>query len=430
MKENIEGWLIIQLKNIKKASVKDTYIKIIPLALILLILPMIVFMKSIPIKGIATEFYASTSVPDFFSYYKVLWFIVFAVSSILFVSYYAYTKKLKIKLSIGFVPLLVYYLFVFLSTSFSKYHEQALNGFIDRYEGFWVISFYMIVCFIAAHFITYEKDIKILFGALIICTTLLCILGVSQFFGFDFLQTGFFKRLILPSESSALSTSLKFNFPTKYIYLTLFNPNYVGSFCALVLPISIVILLFVKKPYLKILSGALSVLILINLIGSRSSAGLIGVFVTIILVIILLRKKIFKYWIPVVALVICCSGALIYINQSSSGLLTNEIRGFLSQKQTATVYKDGEYKFLTDMIIDKNNMTIYMGDTPIYIRFDSQNNSLSFFDDTGKDLQVVKNPNDSTVISFDSLKYLGLSIKMSNSLLTISSANTKYYVNL
>ncbi|MHB8063496.1 MAG: hypothetical protein ACYDG2_12835, partial [Ruminiclostridium sp.] len=283
------------MKNIKKANNNDTFFKIIPLALILLIVPMIVYLKAVPITGAATEFYSSKTQADFFSYYKILWLIVFTVSSILFISCYAYAKKLKFKLSFGFVPLFVYYLFVLLSTSYSKYHEVALNGFTDRYEGFWVISCYVVICFIAAHFITYEKDIKLLFGALIICTTLLCILGISQFIGFDFLQMDFIKKLMLPSESRNMSKELVFKFPNKYIYLTLFNPNYVGSFCALVLPISIVILLFTKRICVKLLSGVFCCLILINLIGSRSSAGYVAVFVTALFLIMLLRKKILKH---------------------------------------------------------------------------------------------------------------------------------------
>jgi len=420
----------IKLKNFKKADVNDTFIKIIPLALILLIVPMIVYLKEVILKGAVTEFNASTSVYDFFSYYKVLWLLVFSVSSILFASFYAYAKKLKFKLSFGFIPLFVYYLFVFLSTSYSEYHEVALNGFTDRFEGFWVISCYVIICFIAAHFITYKKDIKLLFGALIICTTLLCILGISQFFGFDFLQMDFFKKLMLPSEAHKLADSLSFKFPTRYIYLTLFNPNYVGSFCAMVLPISVVILLFTKKIYVKILSGVLSGLILVNLIGSRSSAGYIGVLITVLFLIVLLRKKILKYWIPILALVIFCSGVLIYINQSYSGLISNEVRGFLPQKQSPIVYKDRENKYITDMTIDKNIMTIYMGDIFLNVKFNSQDKTLSFLDDTGKDVTVVKSPSDNTLLTFDSPKYLGISIKITERIFTITSRNIIYYATL
>lgn len=412
-----------------KANVKESFIKILPFALILLIVPMIVFMKEANIKSNIVEFTTSETKSDFFNYYKAIWLITFSISSILFISYYIYAKKLRFKLSYSFIPLFVYYLFVFLSSSFSEYHEVALNGFPNRNEGFWVISCYIVICFIAAHFITYEKDIMFLFGSLVICATLLCILGISQFLGFDFLQIDFIKKFMLPGEYKHLSNTLNFNFPNKFIYLTLFNPNYVGSFCAMVLPISAVMLLFAKKIYAKILSGVLSGLILVNLIGSRSSAGYVGVFFSVLFLIILLRKKIFKYWIPILGLAICCTGALIYLNHSYSGLIINEFSGFLPKKQVPAIYKDGTTKYLTDMIIDKNVMNIYMGDTPISIKFNSQAKSLSFLDDTGKDVKVVRNPDDSNTLTFDSPKYLGLRIKIVKSLFTISAPNTIYYVN-
>lgn len=418
----------IKLKNIKK--INDTFTKMIPLALILLIIPMIVYLKVIPIKGTATEFYSSTFSYDFFSYYKVLWLIALTASSILFIFYYIFVKKLRFKLIPAFVSLFVYYLFVFLSTSFSDYHEIAFNGFIDRYEGFWVISCYVVICTIAAHFITYERDIKLLFGALIICTTVLCLLGISQFIGFDFLQTDFVKKLMLPSEYKNTSSSLNFKFPNRYIYLTLFNPNYVGSFCAMVLPISAVILLFAKKTYSKILSSVFCCLILVNLIGSRSSAGFLGSFVSILFLIILLRKKILKFRIPILCSIICGCSILIFLNYSYSGIIANEFRSFLPQKRVPIAFKDGETKSITDMSIDKNTMTIYMGDAPLNIIFNSLDETLSFLDDAGKNVNVIRNHDDNTLITFDSPRYIGLKIKMTKSLFTISSPNTLCYVQL
>jgi O-antigen ligase len=338
-------------------------------------------------------------------------------------------NKYKFKLDLGFIPLFVYYVFVFLSTSYSKYHDIALNGFIDRFEGFWVITCYIVLCFIAAHFITYEKDIKLLLGALLVCAALLCLLGISQFFGFDFLQTGFMKKAMLPADSQSMSDQLTFKFPTRYIYLTLFNPNYVGSFCAMVLPIAVVILLFAKKNSTKIFSGILCAIVLINAIGCRSSAGFAGIFVSVIILIILLRKRILKFWIPILGLLVCCAGLLIFLNYSYSNIILNGITKFLPQKQV-TVYKDNENKPITNIAIDKNIMTLRVGDNPINLSFNSQDKSLGFKDASGKDVNVVKDPSDSSRLTFNSPKYLGLALKMNKSLFEVSSINTKFYITI
>lgn len=419
------------MKDYKKANVKDTFIKILPLALILLIVPMIVFMKESNIKSVPSDFVAPDTRYDFFNYYKAMWLIVLSISSIIFISFYAYVKKFRFKPSNSFIPLFVYYIFVFLSSSFSENHAVSFNGFPNRNEGLWVISCYIVVCFITAHFITYEKDIKILFGALIICTTFLCILGISQFFGFDLLQLDFVKKLMLPSEYESLSKSLSFKFPTRFIYLTLFNPNYVGSFCALVFPICIVATLYAKKASVKIFSGILSVLLLINLIGSRSSAGYIGIFISSILLIISMRKKLLKYWLPILGFVIFCIGILVYLNYNYSGLIVSEIRGFLPQKQEPIIYKESANKSITNMTIDKNVMTIYVGETPINIKYNLNDTALSFSDDIGNEVKAVQNTDErGLLLTFNEPKYLGLRIRLSGSLITVSSPGVKYNVIL
>ncbi len=82
------------------------------------------------------------------------------------------------------------------------------------------------------------------------------------------------------------------------------------------------------------------------------------------------------------------------------------------------------------MSINKNIMSVYMGDTPINLKFNSQDETLSFLDDAGKDVKVLKNPTDSTLLTFDNPKYMGLSMKIEKSLFTISAPNTSYYVGL
>ncbi len=412
-----------KLSNYKKTVSSDSFIKIIPLGLILLIIPMIVFMKPITIEGITSEFYPAKTVYDFFCYYKVLWFKIFTVISVFFIIFYVYTKKIKFKLNYYFIPLLVYYLFSFLSTSFSEHHDIAFNGFIDRFEGFWVISCYFIVCFIAAHFITCEKDIKLLFGALGICAFLLCILGFSQFFGFDFIQTDFMKHAMLPSKYEHLVQSLDFKFPTKFVYLTLFNPNYVGSFIAIVLPICIVILLLAKNKYSKIISGILSAFLLANLIFSRSSTGFIGVLIAILFTIVLLRSRLLKYWKPVFVVLVCCVSILVIFNYSYSNLLVKELKNFIPKRQNPVV-SVGKYKTISDMTLNKNNMTIYMHDVALNVVFNSQDSTLSFLDEKGNDVNVKTDDENKNIIIFNGTKYIGLRITVNGSLLTITAPNT------
>ncbi len=418
------------MKNHKNTNTRDSFNKMFPLALILLLVPMIVFLKELVITEVPADLITPETKFDFFSYYKSIWLVILSCSSILFISYYIYVKKFKFKLSFGFIPLFIYYIFVFLSTSFSSYHEVSFNGYPNRSEGFWVMTCYAIICFIAAHFITYEKDIKLLFGALFICATLLCILGISQFLSYDFLQLSTIKKLMLPSTHEHLIETLEFKFPEKIIYLTLFNPNYVGSFCALVLPICIVALFYSKKILIKIFSAVVSVMLLANLIGSHSSAGYISILFSMLLLIILLRKMILKYWVPILGLIICGIAALVYLNYNYSGLILNEIRDFLPQKQGPIVYKSGAYRSITDMTIDRNVMTIYLDKASINVKYDLRDTKISFSDETGIAVNAIQSSDDNNLLTFDNPKYSGLRVKLSGAVFTIYSANVKYYVGL
>lgn len=398
------------------------------MALILLVVPMIVYLKEVPVNEGLKNLYSSPTVGDFFNYYKVQWLIIFTVFSTVFFSFYLYTKKIILKLNIGFIPLFVYLFLVFLSSSMSKYHDIAFMGFIDRYEGFWVILCYVIICFISAHLISNEKDIKVLFGSLMICAAILSTLGISQLFNFDFLQTDFMKQLILPQKYVDSGTTLNFKFPSRYIYSTLFNPNYVGSFCAMTLPITIVTLLFSRKTYLKIFSAILSGLVLINLIGSRSSAGIVSVIITTIALVILHRKQLLKYWVPVLGILLSSSILLIILNVSLGNIISNEITDFLPKKHVQPIYKDGDTKYLTDMTFDKAKMTIYMGASPINVVFNQQSRKLEFSDDTGSKLKIMATPKDKDRFGFDSPKYIGLTFKIENNSIHIFAPNVNYFV--
>lgn len=322
---------LIKMKN-KKLFIKDNYYKILPLALILLIVPCIVYLNIITIKGAATELAPTGDKSyDFFSYYKSVWLIVFTLLSTVFCLIYVKLTKFKLKLPAIFIPLLVYYLFVFLSTALSKYHDQAYWGFTDRYEGFFVISCYMLICLMAAIFVTYENDIKILFGAIVICGFIVGILGISQFWGYDFFQTDFGRSLIVPTANHNLLDELVFKFPKQYIYSTLYNPNYVGSFCALLFPISIAFAVLSKRRSHKIISYIFSCVMFINLIGCLSTTGYIGSFLAVVLLVVLLRKHFFKAWRALLILLASFAILLFWMNNLSSGAILPGFKVFPAQ---------------------------------------------------------------------------------------------------
>lgn len=313
--------------NKQKIVHKKDYIKLLPVALILAIVPLIVFMKKITLtEAIAKLWKGSTVEADFFVYYKMVWFIALTCISVIFILYYIATKKIKLTFQKIFIPLSIYIFFVFLSSSFSGYHSVALMGFPERYEGFFTILCYVLVCFIVSQLVTSDFDFKYLLSFLAFSVIVLSILGITQFFGFDFLQTSFGKHLILPSANENLAASLDFKFPEQYIYSTLYNPNYVGGYFAMILPVSLIIFLSLHKVQYKIIAGIFCILSFINLLGSLSSTGWISAIVAAIALLLLMRKDLKRNLVPLIAIFLCFGATAFFMNYTSQGKIFGELK--------------------------------------------------------------------------------------------------------
>ena len=438
-------------KKIKKES-KD-YLKLLPIALILAIVPLIIYMKKIVMTpDFAKLWKGLTEDADFFSYYKMAWFIGLTGIAVLFYCYYILTKKIEITFPKIFIPLGIYLLFVFLSSSFSDFHTQAFFGFPDRYEGFFTILCYVLICFVASVLVSSEFDIKYLMYFLGFCVLILSVIGIAQFFGKDILQSAFGKNLILPKDFAYLSDTLDFKFPKNFIYSTLYNPNYVGGYFSIILSICLVIFLAVDKLKFKIISGVFCILSFINLVGSLSMAGTIGFFAAGIVLLIYMRKYFRKNIIAIIIILACFISTTLFMNYTSEGKVFHEfniagnmsyssikqdIMAMLSKEQInnkqgssntlmlinvnhssktiATVQQIGNNNQITDksgspelvpamdntslatstdsgnvknIMINKNTLTLNISDNYLNIKFDPSSSMLSFTDTDNKSLEV------------------------------------------
>ena len=156
------------MKNKKSKLSKFSWIKLVPIAFIISIVPLIVFLKEIPLEGILTEYWKSDKNMDFFSYYKMIWFLIATSVSLityLIVIYFKDELKLRknyFKKTYYYIPLAIYGLFVLLSSLLSEHLKVALIGFPDRYEGMFVLLGYVVVTFVTINLVNSKKDIKFL----------------------------------------------------------------------------------------------------------------------------------------------------------------------------------------------------------------------------------------------------------------------------
>jgi O-antigen ligase len=332
----------------------------LPLMFIVAIIPLITFLKIVDVEGIERlNWKGSDKSVDFFSYYKSLFFIIATFASLAILVLMRLVGEFRFKKSKYYIPLGIYVVFVFLSFMFSEFDIVANRGFVDLFQGVWVLLGYGIVLFACINYIQNEKHVKLLVGSYIFVGLLMASIGLGQYFGYDIFKTDFGKYLILPEYMHSQAENLKFTFGEKTIYATLYNINYVGSFAALLIFIASALFLYVKGVKQTIFSGIFLGLMVALLIGSNSRAGLIGFVVGFLLIIILFRKSLKRNINKIVVILALGIMAVIIMNFVSDGVVLKEIASINPLKELAALReRESIITRIEDVKFDDNSVEI------------------------------------------------------------------------
>lgn len=376
-----------------KQNYKHKWYFLIPLMFIIAVVPLIVFLKIVPLSGDALNYWTGQNEDyDFFTYYKMVWFLVSSFFVILVLAYKIYKDKgIKIKNYIYYIPMMIYSLFVILSTLFSKNGDIALLGFPSRYEGMFVLLSYMVLLLAATNLISDEKHIKAILWSLFASASIIGIIGMFQYIGYDIFKTNFGRNLIIPYDYASMADKIKFNLGEHSIYATLYHYDYVGSYMAMLLPLTLATFIFLKNRKYKITFGLLTLLIAVNWISCNSRAGILGGIVAITVFLIMINKYLIKYWkfltIGVVAVAIIFVG----LNKISHGSLVGRIASLINDTKSVTqksAKKDANYDIpLKDVLVNGKNASIITKTETLNISL-SDNGDIYFKDVEGRDIPI------------------------------------------
>lgn len=274
-------------------------IKLYILAATAAVVPVIVRMTVIDFEGLGKSPISKLVTgpkPTYFHYYKAAFVWVAAALLLFILAGQLIDHKLKIKKDRKlFIPLGIFILFTALSTFLSDLPYVSLWGFFDRNEGFVTYMGYMTL-FFAAYSIDFSRlDLKPFVRGLMVSTIILSVMGIAQFYGANFLETKLAYFLTVPKELQPGVPKLVFRFGN-IAYATLFNPNYVGSFTAITLPLFLGLFLFENKSRRKFIYFAFCVLTFAFMIASGSRAGLVGVFSAALLLIVMNYRNFKRDW--------------------------------------------------------------------------------------------------------------------------------------
>lgn len=366
---------------------------ILPLILIMSILPLIMYLYEFDSGLSDFSWYPNNGEQlDIFLYYKQIFFIVICLIMFLLIIYKKLTDKKSIRCLPLFTPLFLYGILALLSTLFSDYPSFGFKGIYGQFESIFVILGYCLLVYYAYLFVETEEDIRFLLKYFLIGILIMVLLGILQATGIDFFTTTIGKKLYIPERYWNQLDSFTPTFEPKRVYLTLFNPNYVGVYVSLILPFITGLLLTEKKVKTFLLYLVIILGLIVCLIGAESKVGFISLFIALIVTIIFYRKYIFRN-VKITLLIIVIFATIIIgfkstISSTFNKLVSN-INIILNQKTDFS---------LTDIKTEDVLTITYKGnDLVIDLNKSNENIDITMKDVSGRDIESIIDTN--TLIS-------------------------------
>lgn len=312
-----------------------------PVMFVLGVLPLILRYHSYDSKLSGFSWHAENGkVLDFFLYYKGVWFLLASAVMLLLLVYYGVREKRQrrgVDLWL-LIPVAVYAIFTLLSAVFSKQRYFAVHGVSDHFEGLFVHLGYCIAVLYAAYFLRTKEQLKAVINVWNVGILLLLLFGIFQLAGVDVINSKLMTWLMFPAKFWPKAGTLLNNvFEKGRVYVSLYNPNYVGTYVVLVFPVLLSVCLVSEKKWKKLVYFLEAVLLFLCLLGSGARSGLLALCVTVPLLLLLNRGNL-KEWkrqllaLAVLAVVFC--GTFLGYNEWKNHSVTERLESGLFQEET------------------------------------------------------------------------------------------------
>lgn len=355
-----------------------------PIIFIIAVLPFIMKLKYYQANLSKYSWFTYEDVySDFFLYYKQRFFLItiFIMAAILL--YKGYTDKRNIDFPRILVPLAVYGGLALLSSIFSKYRSYSFSGIHEHFESIFVLLGYCLIVYYCLQVVKTEEDVRLIINCFLISVIVMSILGLTQYLGRDFFTTDIGLKMILPKAQWPIRDSVQFKFEKNRVYLTFYNPNYVGSYAAMAGSFFLVLASLVRERKRMIPLYILASLgIFISLLGSKSKTGIIALAISGVFVLIVISKYIIKYFYFSIPIVLLLISIVVLYNKANDNILNNQI------KQATTFHKTEVS--LKDIITDDDKVIVNYQENQLHVQY-SVEDGYGYFsaeDDNGKTLDL------------------------------------------
>ena len=360
-------------KNFSLWSSKDYFVATI-LCFILGVIPLVVRFFEVPVNSDELLLIrASTNTNDIFSYAKSILIIISTSVLLLYFISDAITSDDYFDFkSLFYNPVViassVFIVMTLLTFIFSDFKQTNIHGFSERYESIFILFAYFIIFFSVFHFVSNLFKLKVILSAILFSAFIITFIGITQLVGDDILLSSFGTRYIL-GIVSGLNASGVFS----AIYGTLFNPNAVGAYASMLLPLTLIIGLALKENLiLKSLLLLCSVCMLVLLIGSGSVGGFFSISLTAILAVFLFAfmKRRFLHALVISLAII----SIVFFVPPVKSQFDNVISKFTSYHNNVNSF------IFNDIRRNGDRIEIFHRNGMFSLSFDSSEQDVLFFD--------------------------------------------------
>ncbi len=192
--------------------------------------------------------------------------------------------------------------------------SSIITGGYAQHETILVIISYGVIFLYTCMMIDSKSDMRIFTWLFICAAMIMAVIGVLQHFKMDVFGTDMGKSIITALSGIAPSR-ISGTFEPGVVYMTLYNPNYVGTYVSLVLPVAASGIYVFRKPLRRMFCAVLVIMLIICLAGSGAFAGVMAcvasVLVTTLMYLSAGRKKL-RYAAGIAAVFIVVTGLFVY----------------------------------------------------------------------------------------------------------------------
>lgn len=368
----------------KLSFLKSEYILLIPIMFAIAVIPLIVkFVIHDPQLSEYSWFTNTNEFPDMFMYCKQSAMIFLDGLLVLGLIYLLVNGEARFRKA--FIPLGIYFVLIFLSSIVSVSSFHTWHGFADMMESAWVLFGYCMLCYYTFVVVKSEQQVKVLMFAFFIGVFILCLIGMFQFMGLDLFMTDFGKGLVFTGEYTEYKDTISSKFESGRVSSTLYNPNYVGVYSCIVIPVLLTLAFSVRQKKHILLYAILLALVACSLVGSGSKTAILTLSPCIVLLLIYFGRRLGKKMIAV-ALVVILAFAGLNIYQGENSVFARVLDRLLAG------YTEEHDYVLNDITLNDDNFTITYEDRVLTVQY-KQNELgeylLNIFDEDGTEIPVM-----------------------------------------